>query len=207
MTTLIRRLADRGFATNEKLYSGYFAMVMATGIVSTALYFQKMRDLSQWLFWINLIAYPVLIGATVHRALRFGAKLWADLTNASTQFMFFTFVAGSSVLGVQFLLRGYRTPALTLWIVASVCCLALSYFCFSTLTFVNTRPLAEVVNASWLILIVGTQSVTVLGAIYHVVEHFAGHTFQIIFMTKQFTGEDLGFYAHLNAPKPPSVLQ
>ena len=48
---------------------------------------------------------------------------------------------------------------------------------------------------------------TVLGAIYHVVEHFAGHTFQIIFMTKLFTGEDMGFYAHLNAPKPPCVLQ
>jgi len=39
---------------------------------------------------------------------------------------------------------------------------------------------------------------TVLAAIYHVVEHFAGHTFQIILLTKQFTGEDLGFYAHLN---------
>ena len=49
--------------------------------------------------------------------------------------------------------------------------------------------------------------VTVLGAVYHVVEHFAGHTFQIIFMSKLFTGEDLGFYAHLNAPKPPRVLQ
>jgi uncharacterized damage-inducible protein DinB len=39
---------------------------------------------------------------------------------------------------------------------------------------------------------------TVLGAIYHVVEHFAGHTFQIILLTKLFTGEDLGFYAHLS---------
>jgi len=37
-----------------------------------------------------------------------------------------------------------------------------------------------------------------LGAIYHVVEHFAGHTFQIIVLTKMFTGEDLGFYAHLS---------
>ena len=49
-------------------------------------------------------------------------------------------------------------------------------------------------------------NVAVLGAIYHVVEHFAGHAFQIIFMTKQFTGADLGFYAHLsgaNAPKSP----
>ncbi len=43
--------------------------------------------------------------------------------------------------------------------------------------------------------------ITVLGAIYHVVEHFAGHAFQIIFMAKTFTGEDLGFYAHLRGTK------
>lgn len=43
---------------------------------------------------------------------------------------------------------------------------------------------------------------TVLTAIYHVVEHFTGHTFQIILLTKQFTGEDLGFYAHLNGTQP-----
>jgi uncharacterized damage-inducible protein DinB len=38
---------------------------------------------------------------------------------------------------------------------------------------------------------------TVLKAIFHVVEHFSGHTAQIIFITKMVTGEDLGFYAHL----------
>lgn len=39
---------------------------------------------------------------------------------------------------------------------------------------------------------------TVLEAIYHVVEHFAQHTGQIIHATKQLTGEDLGFYRHLS---------
>ena len=39
--------------------------------------------------------------------------------------------------------------------------------------------------------------VTGLTAIYHVVEHFAGHAGQIIFATKMLTGEDLGFYRHL----------
>jgi hypothetical protein len=38
---------------------------------------------------------------------------------------------------------------------------------------------------------------TVLEAVYHVVEHFAGHTGQIIFLTKWLTGDDLGFHAHL----------
>ncbi len=40
--------------------------------------------------------------------------------------------------------------------------------------------------------------VTVLEAIYHVVEHFAQHTGQILFATKAATGEDLGYYAHLS---------
>ncbi len=37
-------------------------------------------------------------------------------------------------------------------------------------------------------------------AVYHVVEHFAEHTGQIIFATKMLTGQDLGFYRHLNNP-------
>jgi uncharacterized damage-inducible protein DinB len=39
--------------------------------------------------------------------------------------------------------------------------------------------------------------VTVLQAVYHVVEHFSQHTGQIIFATKLLTGGDLGFYRHL----------
>ena len=42
--------------------------------------------------------------------------------------------------------------------------------------------------------------VSVLEAIYHVVEHFAQHTGQIIFATKLITGEELGFYTHLKRP-------
>jgi uncharacterized damage-inducible protein DinB len=41
--------------------------------------------------------------------------------------------------------------------------------------------------------------VTVLDAIYHVVEHFSMHTGQIMFATKMLTGADLGFYNHLRA--------
>jgi uncharacterized damage-inducible protein DinB len=39
--------------------------------------------------------------------------------------------------------------------------------------------------------------VSVLEAVYHVVEHFAQHTGQIIFLTKQATQSDLGYYGHL----------
>ena len=43
--------------------------------------------------------------------------------------------------------------------------------------------------------------VTVLDAIFHVIEHFSGHTSQIIFVTKMLTGEDLGFYSYLSKPQ------
>ena len=65
----------------------------------------------------------------------------------------------------------------------------------STLTLVD-QALARVL-ASELPeprLIQGYQT-TVQGAIYHVVEHFAMHTGQIILLTKARTGRDLGFYA------------
>ncbi len=41
--------------------------------------------------------------------------------------------------------------------------------------------------------------VSIMEAIYHVVEHFSMHTGQIIFATKLLTSADLGFYRHLDS--------
>jgi uncharacterized damage-inducible protein DinB len=38
------------------------------------------------------------------------------------------------------------------------------------------------------------MEVSVLDAIYHVVEHFSTHVGQIVYITKMRTGDDLGFY-------------
>ena len=48
-------------------------------------------------------------------------------------------------------------------------------------------------------IVVQKYEMSVLEAIYHVVEHFSAHTGQIIFATKMLTSEDLGFYRHLRA--------
>lgn len=52
--------------------------------------------------------------------------------------------------------------------------------------------------------VIQRYDVSVLEAIYHVVEHFSMHTGQIIFATKLLTGTDLGFYAHLRTTAPHS---
>ena len=49
-------------------------------------------------------------------------------------------------------------------------------------------------------LTVQKYTLTVLEAIYTIVEHFGQHTGQIIFATKLLTGEDLGYYAYLSKP-------
>ena len=42
------------------------------------------------------------------------------------------------------------------------------------------------------------RDVTALNVVYHVVEHFAMHYGQILYITKMLTAEDLGFFRHLN---------
>lgn len=47
------------------------------------------------------------------------------------------------------------------------------------------------------------RDVTVLAAVFHVVEHFSMHTGQIILLTKLLTGRDLSFYDFSGgAPRP-----
>ncbi len=45
---------------------------------------------------------------------------------------------------------------------------------------------------------------TVLQAVYHVTQHFAGHVGQIVWATKRMTGEDLGFYNYLKPGRGPA---
>lgn len=49
--------------------------------------------------------------------------------------------------------------------------------------------------------VIQKYEVSVLEAVAHVVEHFAQHTGQIIFVTKLMTGDDPGYYAHLSGAK------
>ncbi len=163
-TSALARLAASIVEAIERLKPGYFAMVMATGIVSIALQLLGMKRLSDLLLWVNFVVFPWLVLSIVIRAIRFGSRLWADLTNPQSVFTFFTLVAASNVLGIQLLARGQLSAAVALWVAAFVIWLCLGYFSIGVLTFANTRPISETVNPTWLIAIVGTQSLAVLGA-------------------------------------------
>lgn len=147
----------------RRLYPGYFALVMATGIVSNGFYLVGQRALSLALLLFNLVAYPLLVGATVLRAFRFGRELLADLLSPRLVFTFFTIVAGSDVLGVQLHLRGHDDVAVALWLFALCAWVLLGYFSFAVLAFDESEAGVDVVHGGWLIAIVGTESLVVLG--------------------------------------------
>ncbi|MGD9968018.1 MAG: tellurite resistance/C4-dicarboxylate transporter family protein [Hyphomonadaceae bacterium] len=157
-------LSGRVRAAVVTLYPGYFALVMATGIISNALFLEHHRALADVLFAVNLGAYPALWLVTVLRLAWAREALWADLTSPKFVFAFFTMVAATDVLGVGLNLRGWEGTATAMWLLALLLWLLLIYLSFGVLTFLNTAHGANVVHGGWLIAIVGTESLVILGA-------------------------------------------
>ena len=60
------------------LNPGCFAIVMATGIVAKAMSFGEHRTIGNILFAVSALVFVWLVFATVFRAVRFHAALWAD---------------------------------------------------------------------------------------------------------------------------------
>ena len=148
--------------TAAALDPGYFALVMATGIISNAFFLAGPRIVSHVLFAFNLVAYAWLCMLTAVRAVRFAAALWADLTSPRRVFLFFTTVAATDVLGMSIALRGFATTALALWLLAFALLLALIYLGFGVLLFRHAGD-ADVIGGAWLNAIVAIQSIAILG--------------------------------------------
>lgn len=166
-------LASRIDGEIRHLYPGYFALVMATGIISNAALYLGHLNLSHFLLVVNLVAFPLLLLVSTIRGARFRSEFWTDLTNPRLVFSFFTIVAAADVFGLQLVLRGYVEPATILWLFALTVWTLLGYLSFSVLTFVNTESGADLVHGGWLIAIVGTESLVLLGA--QLAPHFGAY--------------------------------
>ena len=151
----------------EDFFPGYFALVMATGIVSLAMHFEGFPGLPEVLLWLNVIFYVVLWGITVLRIAWFRSALIADLTHHARGVTFLTTVAGTGVLGVQFaILTPFMAVAAGLWVFAVLLWIILIYTFFAAVTIAEPKPSIEVaINGSWLLVTVATESLAVLGTL------------------------------------------
>ena len=144
------------------LHPGYFAFVMATGIISTGTLALGPSWLSRLLLYVALLGLVVLAGALVVRLVRFRSRVTADVRAPDRVFGFFTIVAGIDVVGVRLDADGHPVATAVLAAVAAVVWLLLTYGVPAHLML--TRESDSVlggVNGSWLIWVVATQSLSI----------------------------------------------
>ena len=145
----------------------YFALVMATGIVSIAAWDFALRSLAVALYAFNLLAFGVLAGLTIARALRYPRLMFADMTDHRLGPGFFTTVAASCILGTQTLLMTRDLTAASLFLALGITLwIGLTYTIFTAFTIKRDKPpLAEGITGAWLIAVVATQSIAVLASL------------------------------------------
>lgn len=145
----------------------YFALVMATGIVSIAAWLLGARRVGAALFGINLLAYVVVSGLTLARVARDPRGALRDVASHERAVGSFTAVAGTCVLGSQFVVLGVsRAVAAGLFVVGAGLWLVLGYAVFVGLTIGDTvAPIEESIDGSWLLAVVAAQSVAVLAGL------------------------------------------
>ena len=158
---------DRVLRTARDLPPGSFAIVMATGIVSTAAQLLGWHIISWLLFSLNILLYLCLVLLLVIRCVHYRTQLLDDFRAHARGAGFFTIVAGTAVLGSELIVRAHAVDAaIALWLVSAVLWLVLIYAFFAVMTVLPVKPsLAEGINATWMLLVVSTQSVSLLGTL------------------------------------------
>jgi tellurite resistance protein TehA-like permease len=151
----------------ESLFPGYFALVMATGIVSIALKLLAMTWQARALLWINGAAYAALSLLFLARIAMYPRRVLSDLCDHARGPGFFTLVAGTSVLGTQLLVVAQEVAAArALWFTSIGLWLVVMYTFFTAVVVREEKPTLEAgINGAWLLAIVATQGVSVLGSL------------------------------------------
>jgi tellurite resistance protein TehA-like permease len=149
----------------QGLNPGYFALVMASGILSVGMHLIGLITLSALLLVVCACAFVVLVVLTGWRLVCCRDAVIDDFTDPARGFGFFTFIAGTNVLGVRLALDGYHLITAVLLVVAGLTWLVLGYVIPWTAVLGRTqRPVVATANGTWFIWVVASQSVAVSAA-------------------------------------------
>ena len=168
----------------KTLHPAYFAMVMATGIVSIAAHLHGVPVFPTVLLWLNALFLAALVVATGARILRYPQAFAADIQSHSRGVGFFTIVAGTAVFGTQLvLLIGAARVAAVFWIASATLWAVVTYGELAVLTVKPDKPsLADGLNGAWLVTVVAAQSVALLMVLISAGGIFIGFQRPMLFM-------------------------
>lgn len=92
------------YSALKNLSPAYFTLVMGTGVISISAEMLHLKLLASILFGLNIAFYSILWIMNIGRILRYPAQIFADFVNVQKGSSFLTIVAGSCVLGSQFVI-------------------------------------------------------------------------------------------------------
>ncbi len=172
MSAIIGRLQS----SVEGLPPGYFAMVMATGIVSIACHLLGLTPLPAILFRLNIAFYAILWLLLLSRITLYPHRFLADLGSHARGAGYFTMVAATCILGNQFVILEHSlAPALVLLSLGVLLWILLIYGIFTLFTVHTDKPAFEkAITGTWLVAVVATQSLSILSGLVGL-ELTAGH--------------------------------
>ena len=149
----------------ESLTPGYFALVMASGIISVGLKLERFMTLSWVLLAVCATAFVVLLSLTLWRFVFFRSAVNEDFMDPRRAFGFFTFVAGTNVLGVRLGMEGLHWATALLLVLAGSVWLVLGYVVpWTAVLGRQERPVLVSANGTWFIWVVASQSVAIAAA-------------------------------------------
>lgn len=147
------------------LAPGYFALVMASGILSMGMQLQGFSVLSTALLAVCAVAWAVLAVLTVWRFLAYRRALYEEFLDPRRAFGFFTFVAGTNVLATRLSTTGWHAVTAGLLVAAGLLWVLLGYVVpWTAVLSRRERPVVSTANGTWFIWVVASQSVAVAAA-------------------------------------------
>ena len=157
-STLLARADD----ATASLAPGYFALVMATGIVSVGLRDAGLSGAARALLVVAAAGAAVLVVLSLLRGIRHRARMRADARSPERAFGFFTTVAAASVLAVGLQAEGAGRAALVLLMVGAGIWVVLGYVLpWQVLMARDGEPILARTDGSWFVWSVASQSLAV----------------------------------------------
>jgi tellurite resistance protein TehA-like permease len=138
---------------------------MASGIISVGLRLEGVDSLSWVLLGVCAVAFVVLLALTAWRFVSFRAAVNDDFMDPRRAFGFFTFVAGTNVLGVRLGMEQWWWATGVLLALSGTAGLGLGYVVpWTAVLGREERPVVVTANGTWFIWVVASQSVAVAAA-------------------------------------------
>jgi len=156
---------SRALQAVRTLTPGYFALTMASGIISVGLELEGFHALSLALLVVCALSYLVILALSLLRLAKFAADMRGDFLDPGRAFGFFTFIAGTNVLGARLGMARLQGTTAVLLVVAVLAWVVLGYVVpWTAVLGRSERPVVKDANGSWFIWCVASQSVAVAAA-------------------------------------------